>query len=316
MEISTLQAWWAHRQGLDGFLAGRSAAEALAWTGWARLIGGAGPYLTLFARAGLSRESVDAAVARLEIHELPSARGCTYVVPAVDFAIALRAGQGFGEASEMRVAEKFGVTVKEIDRLCQKVIDSLAQGPKAPEELREAAGGAVRRFGEEGKKKGLTTTLPIALGMLQSAGEIRRTPTNGRLDQQRYRCTLWRPSPLAKFTLSAEEVHVELARRYFRWIGPASLAEFQWFSGLGVKAAKAAVASLKLKPAPDAEDRLMFPEDCEALRTFKTPEKPRIALVSSVDGLTLLRRNLKTLIAPQDLPRKVLVETTSNPLAA
>ena len=34
------------------------------------------------------------------------------------------------------------------------------------------------------------------------------------------------------------ESFTELARRYFRWIGPATLAEFQWFAGLGVKAAK------------------------------------------------------------------------------
>jgi len=64
--------------------------------GWARSVGGANPYLTLFARAGLGRAAVDAAVAALEIHELPSARGCTYVVPAGDFALALTVGQAFG----------------------------------------------------------------------------------------------------------------------------------------------------------------------------------------------------------------------------
>src|SRR5580704_786426 len=112
-----LRAWWSHRQGLDGRLAGASAADVLAQTGWARSVGGVGPYLTLLARAGTSREAADAGVATLEIHELPAARGCTYVVPAAHFALALRAGEPFGMA-EMKVAYKLGVTDKEIDKLC------------------------------------------------------------------------------------------------------------------------------------------------------------------------------------------------------
>src|SRR5262249_8036207 len=87
-----MQTWRAHRQGLDGALAGKSPAEVLEKTGWARSVGGVGPYLTLFARAGTSRAAADAAVAKLAIHELPSARGCAYVVPASDFALALAAG--------------------------------------------------------------------------------------------------------------------------------------------------------------------------------------------------------------------------------
>ena len=51
MDISVLRSWWAHRQGLDGAYEGKSAGEVLAKTGWARSIGGAAPYLTLFARA-------------------------------------------------------------------------------------------------------------------------------------------------------------------------------------------------------------------------------------------------------------------------
>jgi hypothetical protein len=47
---------------------------------------------------------------------------------------------------------------------------------KGPDELREATSGAVRNLGPEGTKRGLTTMLPVALGKLQSAGEIRRIP--------------------------------------------------------------------------------------------------------------------------------------------
>jgi hypothetical protein len=104
MEQSKIRSWWAHRQGLDGAFAGKSASEVLQLAGWARSVGSSNPYLTLFSRAGLDRENVDAAVAKLEIHELPSARGCAYVLPASDFALALTVGQGFG--GEMKVAER------------------------------------------------------------------------------------------------------------------------------------------------------------------------------------------------------------------
>src|SRR5258706_13268440 len=68
---SLLRAWWAHRQGLDGSSMGKSAETVFANTGWARSVAGIGPYLTLFSRAGISRESAVAAVAATEIQELP-----------------------------------------------------------------------------------------------------------------------------------------------------------------------------------------------------------------------------------------------------
>jgi hypothetical protein len=81
-------------------LEGKSAAEVLGRTGWARSVGGTGPYLTLFSRAGLSREEVEASVAKLEIHELPTARGCTYVLPASDFALGLTVASAASAAAK------------------------------------------------------------------------------------------------------------------------------------------------------------------------------------------------------------------------
>jgi len=271
-------------------------------------VGGVGPYLTLHARASLSRGDVDAAVARLEIHELPSARGCTYVVPSEDFALALKVGQGFGDEATMKVARRLGVTDTEIDRLCRVIVDILRKGPRSPDELREAATGTVRNLGPEGTKRGLTTTLPAALGQLQSAGEIRRIPVNGHLDQQRYRYALWRPSPLSSFRLTQDEAYVELARRFFSWIGPATRSEFQWFSGLGVKAADVALAPLGLVQLGDAEGRLVLPEDREVLLSFQVPKKPQYVMVSSLDGIAHLRRDVRCLLAEEDLERKVMVE--------
>src|SRR5579863_6535961 len=142
-----LRAWWSHRQALDGRLDGAAPAVVLEQAGWARSVGGVGPYFTLLARAGTSREAADQAVANLEIHELPAARGCTYVVPASDFALALKAGEVFA-GGEMKVAAKLGVTEKEVDRLCDAVLGAMAHGPLDPEEIREATGKASRNLGE------------------------------------------------------------------------------------------------------------------------------------------------------------------------
>lgn len=315
MNDSKIRAWYAYRQGLDGSLIGKSAAEVLGRTGWARSVGGVGPYLTLFARDGVSRMEVDASVANLEIHELPSARGCTYVLPASDFALGLKVAQSFGDG-EMKVAEKLGVTEMEILRLCDAVRIALERGPMDTEEIRESAGRAVRNLGPEGKKKGLTTTLPVALGKLQISGDIRRVPVNGRLDQQRYKYMLWRPNPMRNYLISDEEAFVELARRYFAWIGPATLAEFQWFSGLGVKAAKAAVEPLKLERLSGNEDSLMLPAYRAQFEDFRPPEEPHYVLVSPIDSIVLLRRNLNPMLDPKDRQRHAFVDKDTKPLGS
>ncbi len=312
MDTSRLRAWYAHRQGLDGSLEGKSSAEVLGRAGWARSVGGVSPYLTLFSRAGITREQADADAAKLAIYELPSARGCTYVLPASDFALGLTAGHGFD--SDMKAAVKLGVTQKEIAKLCERVVSALEKGPLGTEELREATGNAVRNLGEEGKKKGVSTTLPLALGELQASGDIRRVPTNGRFDQQRYQYALWRPNPLRNFKLSAEQVHTELARRYFAWIGPASAADFQLFAGLGVKAAKAAIEPLKLEPVEIApgDQRFFLPGDRAALEAFKPPKEPRYALLGSIDSLFLLRNDFKSALEPQDLNTEFLARSLTD----
>ncbi|MBI2688330.1 MAG: winged helix DNA-binding domain-containing protein [Acidobacteria bacterium] len=300
MDANALRAWWAHKQGLDGTLQGDPPAAVLERTGWARSVAGVNPYLTLFARAGTSREAVDKAVVNLEIHELPSARGCTYVLPHSDFALGLRCGR---DAAEMplKVAAKLGVTEKEIDKLCAAILQALKKGTMDPDGIREAIGGASRSLGPEGVKKGMTTTLPLGLGKLQVTGAIRRVPVNGRLDQQRYKYTLWNFPALQ---IDDAEAFAQLARRFYQWIGPAKLSEFQWFSGLGVKAAQNAVAPLGLASLDDGA--LLFPEDLEALRSFQAPKQPQVSLLASIDGLIHHRRNhLSLLDKPANLHANV-----------
>jgi DNA glycosylase AlkZ-like len=259
---------------------GKPPAQILERCGWSRSVGGAGPYLTLFSRGGASRETTDKAASTLAIHELPT----------------------------------LGVTEKEVDKLCDAVVKALEQGALDPDGIREATGKASRSLGEEGKKRGLTTTLPLALGRLQTEGRIRRVPVNGRLDQQRYAYVNWTPNPLATYPESLETAFTELARRLFRWIGPATLGEFQWFAGLGVKATKQAVDSLGLVPAEPGSDRLLLADDVAAFRALEAPTTPQYTLVSSLDPITANRREMQSLIDDDDRQRTVMVDAASKPV--
>ncbi|WP_414936496.1 DNA glycosylase AlkZ-like family protein [Amycolatopsis sp. cmx-11-51] len=305
MATEKLRAWWAHRQGLDGSLHGAPAAGVLERTGWMRSVGGSAPYLGLFARARLDRETVDADVARLAIHELPSARGCAYVLPAADFELGLTVGAG-APAGEIAAAEKYlGVTQAEIEQLCVTVADLLdaSAGPLDSAAIKAAAGPAVRNLGEAGRKRGTTTTLPLALGLLQVRGDIRRVPANGRLDQQRYGYVRWTPSPRGGLS-DMDTAQTELARRYFSWAAPASLKHFRWFSGFTAANAKKAVASLELVPL-DGTDLLMPKYLADDFDAFTVPSEPSYALLAGIDGIHLLHREMSRLLDDADVGRPV-----------
>lgn len=307
--MQKLRAWWFAKQGLDDSLKSGSPSAVLERSGWARSVGGSNPYMTLFSRAGTSRSDAEKAASELEIHELPSARGCTYVVPRSDFEVALKVGQSIGDTAEVKTAKKYlGFTDAELDRLCEGVLDALRSGPMSPAALKGALGDRVRSFGEEGKRRGQTTSLPLALGLLQTHGRIRRKTVNGRLDQERYDYVLWENGPLSTSTLHQEEAYVELARRFFRWIGPATLPNFQWFSGLGVGASRAAAEPLGLVEMEEGSELLMLPEDRDALLSFRELAEPHFALLAGIDSLFLLRRDIASLIDPNDMGQEVFGE--------
>ena len=297
-----LRAWAWHRQGLDGSLAGCTAEEVFSRAGWARSVGGANPYLTLFARAGIRREQVDADVFAHRILELPTARGCTYVLGREDFGWALKLGKDGAEA--VRVLGRLGVDRGEITLLEEQIVHTLAEAgaPMDPRQLKDELGDSVRNLGEEGKRKGAATTLPTALGILQSQGRIRRVPVNGRLDQQRYGYELWNLQPS---TLADDEVQAELIRRYLGWTGGATLKQSQWFTAFTVAQTKAALAAVGAVEVPTAQTNAgggvlwMLPDDVGRLAAFEVPAEEQIQLLAGTDSLMLLRRNAAELLAEE-----------------
>lgn len=312
-EQARRRAWWAHRQGLSGRPDPASAADVLARTGWARSVGGANPYLTLFARMRADRESVDKAAQALELYELPAARGCTYVLPAAHFGLGLQVGRG-ATNGELSLLARLGVPRAEIDALADAVLDVVGAQPLDPADLKAALGDRVRSLGEEGRKRGAATTLPATLGLLQSSGALRRVPIDGRLDKQRYGYVRWDAPASA---LTDEEARAELARLYFDWTGPASLGHFRWFSAFSAKDAKAAVAGLELT---DVGDGLLLPAHLRAeYETFEPPADPAYHLLAGIDALVLLRRDHPSLVdgdpgLPGEPPVTATKDLTDHPI--
>jgi hypothetical protein len=143
------------------------------------------------------------------------------------------------------------------------------------------------------------------LGMLQNEGLIRRIPTNGRLDNQRFRYALWSPSPFERAKPDFEEACAEFARLYFKWIGPASRSAFSGLSGLGVAASQAAIAPLGLVPLEEGTDLLCTPADRDAYAAFQPPKDPIYVLASNLDNHTHLRwGQLQVLVDESDRDRR------------
>lgn len=306
----TLRAWWSHRQLLsmpdDGAKAAlASPASVIEASGWARTVGSANPYVEVFSRSGIGREAVDSSVEALQLHELPAARGCTYVLPRKDFGLGLFLAQPAAQVPIKQLAG-LGVEQAELSSIREGVVAALEASPEPlnPTQLRESLGGSVRSLGEAGKKKGLSTPLPSVLGVLQAEGVIRRESPSGRLDDQRYAYSLWDSNPIPA-DLDVPTAQRELADRFWRWTGAASPAHFKWFSSFAVKDIKAAIASLGLEPL-EGTDLLIHPELTAEFAGFEAPSDPDPRLVTWLDSLMLLRRDPLSLIDDADSTRDVL----------
>ncbi len=249
---------------------------------------------------------MDADVASLAIHEFASARGCTYLLPAEHFQVGIKCGQGFNAESAIRTAKnKLGVTDREIEDLKAGILRALAAGPLGTSDLKEPLGDLYKNFGEAGKKIGQTTNVSLGLLSLQAEAKIRRIPSDGRLDGQSYKYCLFENAPAVDESYPQAQAFRDLARLFWGWCGFASLAHFQWFSGLGVKAAFSAVEGLGLVGL-EGTAMLARPAVFEKFSEFNEPIDPVFRLVSGLDSLFLLRRDLSLHIAAEQAGMDVL----------
>jgi len=228
---------------------GDDLEELVARTGFVRTLGGADAYLALRARRpGLQRETVDEALANGALRVVPAVRGCMYLVAERHVALALHVAESLSRSRHAREMEKVGVEPAELEEVQSAVVELLgARGALSTQGLRKALpSGVVRSLGEDGKKIGVSSTLPPALRQLEFRGRVERTPEADRVDHERY---LWRvpdSNPLERGNRPTDDAdaHGRLAELFVRASGVGSVGDFAQWSGLGQRAAKSAIGGL------------------------------------------------------------------------
>ena len=305
--MDKLRAYLAHRQGLLEFST-KSNHDVLSETGWARSVGGHNIYMTLFARNQSTKVRTEEDTKNHEIYEFASARGCTYFLPKDDFQVGIKAGQGFNDASSVRTAKnKLGFTDEDLIALNEGILKALENGPLDTNGIKKELGDLVINFGEAGKKVGQTTSLSLGLLTLQAQAEIRRVPKGWALEAQSYQYELFKDGPDVGESYSKDQAYADLADRFWRWNGMASLAHFQWFSGLGVGASKEATSHLNLVPV-DGTELLIHKDDVDEYRQFEVPRQPIYRMITNLDALFLHRREVQLFVDSADRERQVPAE--------
>lgn len=308
LSLSDARRVWAHAQQLTPQLtqqqspraAGPGDATAVPG-GWMRAIGGADPYVCMWARVDVSVAALGEAVAQDALWVVPGVRNCIWVVPAADVPLALCTSRLLQTRAHARDLAKVDVDDAEMDRVCQAVRAALEDGPLETTKLGELlrADGVVRSLGDAGKKIGLTTTLPPALRALEWAGAIRRRPLDLRLDSNRY---TWEPAPAAHaaaLTLDDASIATALLTRFLTWAGPSTLDAFVAWSGLGKRLAKAAWAKAAL--AEVAIDGLEGPHavlEPDTLAAALDGPRGHARLITGQDNLPTLQGSAAPLVDP------------------
>jgi len=313
VDLNRVRGFWMQRQGLLGD-AGPDAASTIRRCGWPRTLGGVDAYLSLWTRCpSVERATVDSALADdAGLWIVPAARGCIYIVPTDQVAMAVQLGATAWWKRTRRDLAKVGVPEDEVRGLGEAVLAALGDGTLSVDQVRKALpDGAIRSLGAPGKKVGMSSTLPTALRLLEADGRIRRQPETARLDSQRY---AWRRPAGGAFggaVAPADEaaLNENMASLFFRQAGPATLNEFCAWTGIGKRAGKAAIAALGLvEVAVEGHGACwLFEEDLDALRAATPADELPPVLLPFEDGYVSYRGALSCLARPGDLDRPVKI---------
>jgi hypothetical protein len=234
----TRSHWWK-RQALGG--GSGAIADAIGRSGWLRTLGGADVYIAARARRpNMKRSELDGAVERGELRVVPAARGCIYLVPStiVPELMAFNA-EDWRKDTDKNLA-KIDKTIAVIEAFAPAVLDALAK-PLTTDGVRKQLGGKVPSFGDAGKKAGLSSPLPLALRMLEFAGDIERTLEGGKLDSDRY---IWRKTA-GKRKAASKIPFVRVVEAFLGFAAPATIAQISAWSGRSQRDVKAALDTLK-----------------------------------------------------------------------
>lgn len=286
---------WFHKVGLG--------PRPLRAGSWIRTLGGVDAYLGLRARdSAFTRAAVDAAVENGDFRVSPAVRGCIYLVPEADAALALAFAADLARPRLARELERAGVTTKELQSVAKAAFAELERhGPLTTDALRKRLPAeAVRSLGEAGKRVGISSPLPPALRELEFDGKIERRLEGGRLDSERYSWRIPARTVFAAGTVapSAAQRLQQIARRALELGGPISAADLTVWLGVSQRDLKPALAKI---PASEVEVEGYGPAwwlDDDRTAVASAPKsKPRVALLPFEETAVAMHGGLRHFVA-------------------
>jgi len=291
---------WLQAQALEGIAA--SALQVLRMSGWIPSAGSAGPYLSFRVRMpGGSRVELDDEIFEGdEIREVPAVRDCFMLVPRDEVWLALACARRAEGPRLERLARCCGVGEQEVSELAASIASILQRGPQTSESLRHAVPSRqVRSLGNAGKRLGDTSTFSVALRRLLIRGDASRIRSGRRLEGREFEYR-WEGAGRKKPEVTAEELNMELARRFFRWSGPATVKEFAWWAGITQREGSAAAAGAGLTriELPGWTQSAWIHREVLDIRDASTDRNGKAILLPFRDNYVYHRRGMKSLVRP------------------
>jgi hypothetical protein len=134
------------------------------------------------------------------------------------------------------------------------------------------------RYGEGRSWGGDVRLTGNVLTLLSASGRVYRGRPDGAWTSSRHRWTLEPEAPPPP--VPEDEARVELVRRYLAAFGAATERDVAWWTGLGLRPVRAALASIG---AVDVAIGLVLPDDVEPV----APVEPWVAFLPGLDPTTM-----------------------------
>ncbi len=297
LALEQLNAHVAGKQGFHGGPATPFDTAHAKFTG----VYGASPssYLSILARAG-DRTYAQIAEEIFERHgfaRFRAMRGSLFLVAAPHVPTVLQATKDTAQKSFKRVRQwimKLGVREKEIDEVGDAIERIIAAGPKTPGELRDQLPKAKDNPTISRAFQYIVHSLCYEKRLIR--GRVRGGWRSNNYEYARFH--EWCPGA-ERETVSVEAAEAALAALYFQAFGPATEADFRWWSGFSKPRSTRALAALEPELAQ------VKVADHPGIYWIPRAELAPLAAAVSIDALALLPAWDAYLMAYRDRDRIV-----------
>lgn len=239
-------------------------------------------------------------------------RGTAHIVPAQDFGIYHKALQGSLSEGWQRQLKKhgLGLPAQKRNRMCQKILDMLAQAPRTKKEMLPEVRHLLRDYAEKEQKIIFSRTLR-GLSYLGLVCHGQSTGPWYHFKEHRFaRVEDWLPGvDLEEF--DEEEAQHELFLRYLHGYGPASVQDFAYWSGFKVTHSRKILEGMKTKlvevKIKDIKSSFwMLEEDLARLDDTELKEKAPVRFLPEFDPLIMGHKDKSRIMAEEDRKRVFL----------